>query len=318
MKLVVCIDGTWNEASTRTNVWKLKQDIDASRGSGVQATYIEGIGTVPGTELLGGMFAADFDRPLGLAYRWLVKKTLNAPDGESPEVYLFGFSRGAYIAHTLSWLLAEVGVPRRFADAIPIATAYANKDDAEVARLKAAGVLPGPRIAMLGLWDAVSSPHDFYCGYHDGVPAPNVESVCHAMATDEKRKLFGVMQYEPSPKVVQMWFSGVHKDVGGGYPDGECELSDMTLGWMKRMAIERGLAFKTEPEDEHGRFDFSSLAKVHNEETPLDPIEERVYREGEKIDRSVRDRVKTQAGYFPSLSSLPMRLAGWLGRQLNA
>ena len=35
MKLVVCIDGTWNEASTRTNVWKLKQDIDASRGSGV-------------------------------------------------------------------------------------------------------------------------------------------------------------------------------------------------------------------------------------------------------------------------------------------
>ena len=54
MKLVVCIDGTWNEASTRTNVWKLKQDIDASRGSGVQATYIDGIGTVPGTELLGG------------------------------------------------------------------------------------------------------------------------------------------------------------------------------------------------------------------------------------------------------------------------
>ena len=143
MKLVVCIDGTWNEASTRTNVWKLKQDIDASRGSGVQATYIDGIGTVPGTELLGGMFAADFDRPLGLA-------------------------------------------------------------------------------------------------------------------------------------------------------------------------------FKTEPEDEHCRFDFSSLAKVHNEETPLDPIEERVYREGEKIDRSVRDRVKTQAGYFPSLSSLPTRLAGWLGRQLNA
>ena len=116
MKLVVCIDGTWNEASTRTNVWKLKQDIDASRGSGVQATYIEGIGTVPGTELLGGMFAADFDRPLGLAYRWLVKKTLNAPDGEKPEIYLFGFSRGAYIAHTLSWLLAEfrAGSPTRF------------------------------------------------------------------------------------------------------------------------------------------------------------------------------------------------------------
>ena len=45
MKLVVCIDGTWNEASTRTNVWKLKQDLDCSPESSTQATYIEGIGT---------------------------------------------------------------------------------------------------------------------------------------------------------------------------------------------------------------------------------------------------------------------------------
>ena len=153
MKLVVCIDGTWNEASTRTNVWKLKQDLGCSGDT--QATYIEGIGTVTGDELLGGMFAADFDRPLGLAYRWLTKKILNAPKDEDIALYLFGFSRGGYLAHTLSWLLHEVGVPRKFADAIPIAEAYAKKDAKAVERLKSEGVLPSPKIGMLGLWDAL-------------------------------------------------------------------------------------------------------------------------------------------------------------------
>jgi uncharacterized protein (DUF2235 family) len=133
MKLVVCIDGTWNEASTHTNVWKLKQDLDCSGDT--QATYIEGIGTVTGDELLGGMFAADFDRPLGLAYRWLTKKILNAPKDEDIAIYLFGFSRGGYLAHTLSWLLHEVGVPRKFAACVPLATAYEKKDASEVARL---------------------------------------------------------------------------------------------------------------------------------------------------------------------------------------
>ncbi len=312
MKLVVCIDGTWNEASTRTNVWKLKQDLDCSPGSDTQATYIEGIGTVTGDELLGGMFAADFPRPLGLAYRWLTKKVLNTPEGEEPSVYLFGFSRGAYIAHTLSWLLSEVGIPSKFANAIPLAEAYARKDVKAVERLKGAGVLPSPKIEMLGLWDAVSSPHDFFKGYHDGECAPNVEWVYHAMATDERRKLFGVMQYAQAPKVVQAWFSGVHMDVGGGYPDGECELSDLTLNWMKRNAEGRGLAFAVPSAECPPRYDFASLGKVHNEETPLDPIEQRTFHEGELIDLSVRDRVATQSGYFPSFAGVPTTLADWL------
>jgi len=312
MKLVVCIDGTWNEASTRTNVWKLKQDLDCSPESDTQATYIEGIGTVTGDELLGGMFAADFPRPLGLAYRWLTKKVLNAPEGEEISVYLFGFSRGAYIAHTLSWLLSEVGIPRKFANAIPIAEAYANKDAKAVERLKGEGVLPSPKIEMLGLWDAVSSPHDFFNGYHDGKRAPSVEMIYHAMATDERRTLFGVMQYSPAPKVVQSWFSGVHMDVGGGYPEGECELSDIALEWMKRNAERHGLKFVNPAESRPDQYDFASIAKVHNEETPLDPIKPRTYLDGESIDPSVRDRVNTQVGYFPSIAEVPSTLFDWL------
>lgn len=312
MKLVVCFDGTWNEASTRTNVWKLKQDIDCSADSDTQATYIEGIGTVPGDELLSGVFAADFDRPLGLGYRWLTKKVLNAPEGDEIVIYVFGFSRGAYLAHTFSWLLQEVGIPRRFANAIPIAEAYANKNQEAIERLKEDGVLLSPKIEMLGLWDAVTSPHDFFKGYHDGKRASNVKWIYHAMATDERREWYGAMQYEPMPRIVQTWFSGVHKDVGGGYPEDECELSDIALDWMKRNAEHCGLKFRNPLGKRPRRYDLSALKKIHNEEAPYYPIKEREYHEGQLMDRSVRDRVRTQSGYFPELAVMPTRLIDWL------
>ena len=312
MKLVVCFDGTWNEASTRTNVWKLKQDIDCSNDADTQATYIEGIGTVAGDELLSGLFAADFKRPLGLGYRWLAKKILNAPASEDVKIYLFGFSRGGYLAHTMSWLLSEVGIPRKFADALLIADAYADKDAKALIELKKGGTTPSPGIEMLGLWDAVTSPNDIYKGYHDGLRAANVKNTFHALATDEKRKLFGAMQYQPGEEISQRWFSGVHKDVGGGYPEDECELSDVALDWMKRNAIQCGLKFKSSLPEVLGSYDFSALKKIHNEETALDPIENRIYREGEIIDESVRDRIKTQRGYFPAVAELPLRLVNWL------
>ena len=319
MKLVMCLDGTWNEASTRTNVWKLKQDIDCSADMDTQATYIEGIGTVKGDKLISGLVAADFDRPLGLAYRWLTKKILNAPYDEKIEVYLFGFSRGGYLAHTLSWLLSEVGIPRRFASAIPIAKAYANKDFGAIERLKKDGVIPSPKIVMLGLWDAVTSPHDMYRGYHDCERAPNVSWIYHAMATDERREWYGAMQYDRGVKIVQRWFTGVHKDVGGGYPENECELSDVTLDWMKRCAVKCGLGFKAPLAERPRSYDFSSLTKIHNEEEVYDPIKERAFHKGQLFDRSVRDRVKTDNGYFPVITDVPAKLLDWLrGRIASA
>ena len=319
MKLVVCLDGTWNEASTRTNVWKLKQDIDCSAGTDTQATYVEGIGTVKGDELISGLVAADFDRPLGLAYRWLTKKVINAPKDAEVDVYLFGFSRGGYLVHTLSWLLSEIGIPRKFASAIPIAKAYADKDFAAVERLKEDGVITSPRVAMLGLWDAVTSPNDIYRGYHDCERAPNVKWIYHAMATDERREWYGAMQYDRGARIVQRWFSGVHKDVGGGYPGNECELSDITLDWMKRCAVECGLGFKTPLAERPRSYDFSSLTKIHNEEEIYDPIKVRAFHKGQRFDRSVRDRVKTDNGYFPVITGVPAKLVDWLkGRIASA
>jgi len=312
MKLAVLFDGTWDEPSTRTNVWKLKQDLDCSAGTDTMATYIEGIGTIPGKELLAGAFATDLPRQLGRGYSWLVKKILNAPKDEKIAIYIFGFSRGGYLAHTLSWLLSEVGVPTRFASAVPIAEAYAKKDVKALEKLKKGGVVPSPKIAMLGLWDAVSSPHDYYRDYHDGLRAGSVARIYHAMATDERRSLYGAMQYANDKPVVQRWFSGVHMDVGGGYPEGECELSDVALDWMKRNAVRCGLSFKTPPAKRPRSYDFSALRAVHNEETPLDPIKRRTFHVGQSIDRSVRDRVKTAYGYFPAIVNVPSLLLAWL------
>ena len=132
------------------------------------------------------------------------------------------------------------------------------------------------------------------------------------MATDERRALFGVMQYSPAPNIAQSWFSGVHMDVGGGYPEGECELSDVALNWMKRNAERRGLKFVNPAESRPRQYDFASIAKIHNEETPLDPIKPRTFIDGEFIDPSVRDRIKTQEGYFPAIASVPTTLVDWL------
>ncbi len=120
------------------------------------------------------------------------------------------------------------------------------------------------------------------------------------------------MQYSSDRAVVQRWFSGVHMDVGGGYPEGECELSDVTLDWMKRKAVRCGLSFKTPLPKRPRSYDFSTLAAVHNEETLLDPIRKRIFHEGQSIDRSVRDRVKTSPGYFPAIAEVPSLLLDWL------
>jgi hypothetical protein len=97
---------------------------------------------------------------------------------------------------------------------------------------------------MLGLWDVVSAPLEKYGNFQNHIRSPLVENLYHAMAANERRVNFPVMQYCPTIKgTVQTWFSGAHSDVGGGYPPKERELSDIALAWMKYDAMECGLEF---------------------------------------------------------------------------
>ncbi len=81
-------------------------------------------------------------------------------------------------------------------------------------------------------------------GFLDTSLHANVEAAYHALAIDERRRPFVPTlwtTFAPGQEVEQVWFAGVHGDVGGGYA--ETGLSDITLGWMIAKASAKGLVF---------------------------------------------------------------------------
>ncbi|UZF90539.1 DUF2235 domain-containing protein [Bosea sp. NBC_00550] len=181
-------------------------------------------------------------------------------------IFLFGFSRGAYTVRSLGGVLALCGVPGGFAkvmrwdgftDAIQAAEVralassavkdvYMVKDDAARAEAAAAfrsrhGTQPAPPF-FVGVWDTVralglpaigSMPgrHKF----HDATLNRQVAHGRHALAIDENREVFAPELWDetqaPPGQIRQVWFAGVHTDIGGGYGL-KMGLSDLSLGWM--------------------------------------------------------------------------------------
>jgi len=318
--LVLFFDGTWNTHDSETNVWKLRGDLRLGDYSFAgeadqyftEAFYVTGPGTSANMSLYGGGLAADLGVALEDAYAWLCEKVLNLrlddPDAV-PQVYAFGFSRGAYRAHVFSWLLHDVGILRNFANCRKIVRAFVGKDAAGIRGLLSEGSLPSPPIAMLGLWDVVTAPLDLYSGFNDGLRSPLVRRLYHAMAANECRINFPVMQYDPKEDgTTQMWFSGAHSDVGGGYPPGERELSDIALAWMRERAFDCGLDFLGDPVDSSS-FDFIGLGKIHDEASGL-VRRNRQFLEGELVHESLRRRSLQVAGYTPEVDGLPSSAAG--------
>lgn len=309
--LAVFFDGTWNESSDETNVWLLRDDIRLGKyrftgendSYATSAFYESGPGTFANWAAFGGAFAADLGTALEDAYAWICEKVLNLrcdePDS-SVQLYLFGFSRGAYRAHALSWLLNDCGIVTNFATCRSVARAFVNHDMKKMQRLSADGRLASPPIKMLGLWDVVTAPFDIRGNYKDGELAPIVGHVYHAMAANERRLDFPVMKYDASlPAVSQCWFSGVHSDVGGGYPSGERELSTIALLWMKKWAMVNGLDFLHAPDGSY-QVDFNNLKKIHHESfSVVDRLTKfnRIFRAGEKLHISLFDRQRADGSY---------------------
>lgn len=301
--LVFCFDGTWNtenpdEANNEsaTNVLKLYDLLDADvaietaegQKELIHAIYIEGPGTAKGNKVKGGLFAADLDKPVREGYRELVKCVkICRGVGVDVRIYLFGFSRGAYVCHVFSWLLYRVGVANLLSDAEVVVDAFMRRDVKRLDECMGDGFVKSPRIAMMGLWDAVSSQNDIYKGFFNGLKSPLVDSIFHAMAADERRKLFPVMHYLPEDNIEQMWFSGVHSDVGGGYVDDK-GLGRISLAWMVDKAVAKGLKFKRSCRV--GNVDFLAVEK-----TPHHPLGEALYQVRyywpfDKIHESIKER----------------------------
>ena len=315
LNLAIFFDGTWNDDSSETNVWKLRGDTRLGTYSfegesdeyTTEALYETGPGTSADMSIYGGAFAGDLDKALIDAYAWVSERIINLKATRSeqiPQLFLFGFSRGAYRAHVFSWLLNDVGIPNDFSKCRDIAAAYAKHNHREVLELTQDGVIHAPAIKMLGLWDVVSAPLDKYGNFQNHIRSPLVENLYHAMAANERRVNFPVMQYCPTIKgTVQTWFSGAHSDVGGGYPPKERERSDIALAWMKYHAMECGLDFLSE-QTTAPDINFNKLRKIHDEAYRITKPH-RSFLRGELIHASLAMRRKQIQSYIPEVLQLP-------------
>jgi uncharacterized protein (DUF2235 family) len=147
---------------------------------------------------------------------------------------------------------------------------HLRRPDADaMADFKQAHSLPGEvRIRFIGVWDtvdAVGGPfhtsdvinavfHRFK--FPDRVLSDKVDQAIHALSIDEARAAFGPVLWEAKPNVEQVWFAGVHSNVGGGYP--KQGMSLVTLDWMMQKAQQNGLRILSDDRKnywEHGNVD---------------------------------------------------------------
>lgn len=270
-RLVVCADGTWNTAEQEnngqpvpTNVTKMFRAVAPVDPAGVsQLKYHQhGVGTRFGLDRwIGGGVGVGLSQNVIDCYRWLI-----ANYAEGDEIFLFGFSRGAYTARSLSGLIRNSGLLRNeHGDMLPRAyqlyrdRGRAAHPKAEAAEEFRARFSRSVRIKCIGVWDTVGAlgipGHVFNAvtggkyHFHDVTLSSYVENAFHALAIDERRRAFRPSLWaatpgEPGQRLEQVWFPGVHSDVGGGYP--ECGLSDLAFLWMVDRASTCGLAFDTE------------------------------------------------------------------------
>jgi uncharacterized protein (DUF2235 family) len=104
-KLAVFLDGTWDQAMGNTNVWRLKSLCRSDDATNQLVFYSAGVGTSFGENIRGGAFGYGMDDVLTRAYQWLVE---TYRDGD--ELFIFGFSRGAFAARSLSGLISRCGL----------------------------------------------------------------------------------------------------------------------------------------------------------------------------------------------------------------
>ncbi len=314
--IVALIDGTFNDYKTRTNVSTLEKALfadglytlpDSNDDYHTSVSYRPGPGTDPKTMIRGAIWAVDLPLAIGQTYEWIATmvKDNASTRNDFPRLFLAGFSRGAYSVHVLSWLLQEVGLPRNVDLARNIADAYCDKNGILLESLKVqADCRPSPQIAMMGCWDIVTSLLDTKSEYHDSELSPLVDKVYHAMAANERRKFFPVTQYRnvESGRGEQVWFPGVHGDIGGTYDD-DRRLSDIAYNWMASKMRQHGLGFNPGSEPmESTEYDFSNL-KTHD--AAWTDTENRRYYQGEMLHPSLIARIESDPLYHTDVEDIP-------------
>jgi hypothetical protein len=194
-------------------------------------------------------------------------------------------------------------------------------------------------VRFLGVWDTVGSLGipgllNFIgrsrFSFHDVALSRSVQYAYQALAIDEKRRFFRPTLWEQHPQaegqvMEQVWFAGVHMDVGGGYRD--AHLANRALHWMAEKAEATGLALdwpyleSIAPTDEPGSLHESrqfpyTLIPAHHRPMGLGP-EKRVYTgstSNESVHESAEQRYASDVRYRPPALAEYLRRVGQLPR----
>ncbi len=278
--LIVCCDGTWNTPDQRedglpaaTNVVKIRRALEDTDADGLEqkAYYHPGVGTDGGKldRLASGGLGKGLDDNVKSAYFWLAR---NYRPGS--RIYFFGFSRGAYTVRSAAGMIGRCGLldlsdpgldPQACRDAVDaVFGCYRTRtpciaSEAHPFFHAAPDEAPAGRtpVHFLGVWDTVGAlgiPE--YIGipslfsrrrhqFHDTELGATVLHARHAVALDERRESFLPTLWSNAATHAdarQVWFPGVHGDVGGGYA--RTDLSDGALRWMMQEATDQGLVFR--------------------------------------------------------------------------
>jgi len=266
-RLIICADGTWNERDQTddkthlrhaTNVTKVARAVKSLAADGTQQVvfYHDGVGTHPGLDkIAGGAFGDGIEANIRDLYRSILYNY--CPDDE---IFMFGFSRGAFTVRTLAGFMNEFRllqkeddffVPDLYAEYKQGATLESIVNDPHFRRM--GQPRPCPPIKFIGVWDTVGAlglPGEIgealnrnQLTYHSVDLHPTILNAYHALAIDEQRvpfkPTFWTRPKDWSGRLEQAWFAGVHSNVGGGYsPDG---LANEALHWMVAAAEAHGL-----------------------------------------------------------------------------
>lgn len=270
-RVVVCCDGTWSQPDDSrgglpvpTNVAKLADGVGVAHPDEQVLFYEPGVGTTPDEHFLGGAFGVGLSRNIRNAYAFLA-------DAYEPgdQLFLFGFSRGAYTARSLAGLIRDCGILKpQHADRVDEAFSfYRNRTSLTHPTALAAHLFrkmysqPFDDIYFIGVWDTVGAlgiPADApgwkdiaqftpgwqeLWGFHDTQLSSHITFAYHALAIDEERQPFAPTLWTGTPvagqTVEQVWFAGAHTDIGGG--SRTSALSDIALLWMVDRATRCGL-----------------------------------------------------------------------------
>jgi uncharacterized protein (DUF2235 family) len=335
-RIVICFDGTWNKPAdealpadqrVETNVCRFYESIKAQSANGTKQIkwYDEGVGTKWYDRFIGGTIGAGLELNIVQGYEFLAEEY---EDGD--EVYVLGFSRGAYTARSLVGMIRNCGLilPKhlalRVAMAYGIYRTHGDSVDSFTAKTFRAAFCREIKIKFIGVWDTVAAlgiplhvlqdvNMKFY-EFHDTKLSNIVENAYHAIAVDEHRLDYMATLWNPDTtprqKLEQRWFIGAHCDVGGGYKDRR--LSDITLRWIQDKASALGLTvdpvsigaqnYLGEYTDSYAKF----LDGLYARKNPRHYRAVGTTKFGkEDVDDSVQRRRKEDRDYEPQNNGLP-------------